>query len=234
MLHIRRKGVFLLAFLCLVFGTSPIANAYTVYDCWTSHEGWGESAANFTTNSQVVYFNVSCSSYYTYINNKWYRPNGTEENDIGTNVLAHWVYEGGFCVGFYAWMVIEGKDRESGEWRVEHWAQDVYNEWHLMCTNYITITEAVSNPTFSPSPGIYNSPQEVAISCSTPSATIHYTTDGNEPTKSSPIYSSPINISETTTIKVKAYKDGLAPSDVITGIYTIATAMPWLLLLLGE
>lgn len=141
MLRKIRNGVFLLALLCLAFGGSSIANAYTVYDCWISQDGWGESATNFTTNSDFVYFNVSCNSYYTFISNKWYRPNGTQENDIGTSILAHPVYDKGLFVGFYAWMVIEGKDREPGEWRVEHWAQDAYSKWHLMCTKYFTITE---------------------------------------------------------------------------------------------
>jgi hypothetical protein len=98
------------------------------------------------------------------------------------------------------------------------------------------ITEAVDNPLFSPQPGTYTTSQTVTLSCATPSATIHYTTDGSAPTESSLLYSAPIAISETTTLKAKAYKykSGLAPSDTVTGLYTIVKPMPWIPLLLDE
>jgi hypothetical protein len=234
MCYLKKRVFYSIVVLCFLFGASSMANAYKVYDCWTSHDGWGDPDSSFTTNSEAVYFNVRNSSWYSYIRNKWYRPNGTEEKDIGTNILAHWVYEKGLCVGFYTWMVIEGKDREPGEWRVEHWAQDVYDKWYLMCTNYFTITEAVSNPLFSPQPGTYTTPQTVTLSCATLSATTHYTTDGSSPTESSPVYSTPITIAETTTVKARAYKSGITPSDTVTGLYRIVRPMPWIPLLLDE
>ena len=131
--------------LFFVFFISTGANAYVVYSCWTSQEGWGESASNFTTNSQAVYLNVRASSYTGFMTNKWYRPDGTREYDIGTNILGHPVYEGGLFAGFWTYMVIKGKDREHGQWRVEHWVQDVLRVWHRMCTTYFTIAEAMSN-----------------------------------------------------------------------------------------
>ena len=65
-----------------------------------------------------------------------------EEDDTGTNLLAHPVYDGGLFVGFWTYMVIRGKNREKGQWRVEHWVLDVSYEWHLMCTTYFMITSA--------------------------------------------------------------------------------------------
>jgi hypothetical protein len=94
---------------------------------------------------------------------------------------------------------------------------------------------AVANPLFSAPPGTYTSPQTIALSCTTALATIYYTTDGSEPTQSSLVYSTPIYIAETTTIKAKAYKSGLTQSDTVTGIYTISKHMPYIpLLLLDE
>ena len=80
----------------------------------------------------------------------------------------------------------------------------------------------VSTPTFSPAGGTYTSAQNVTISCSTSGATIYYTTNGSTPTASSTVYSSAISISETTTLKAIAIKDGTS-SNVATATYTISS-----------
>jgi len=51
-----------------------------------------------------------------------------------------------------------------------------------------------------------------AIGTATPNATIHYTTDGSEPTEKSPIYTAPLHFTSSTTLKAKAYREGFAPS----------------------
>ncbi|MDR2970404.1 MAG: chitobiase/beta-hexosaminidase C-terminal domain-containing protein [Bacteroidales bacterium] len=78
----------------------------------------------------------------------------------------------------------------------------------------------VANPTFSPSSGTYNTPQNVSINCATEGATIHYTTDGSAPTTSSETFSTPIFVENTTTIKAFAVKDGLDPSNVVSATYS--------------
>lgn len=55
-----------------------------------------------------------------------------------------------------------------------------------------------------------------AIASATPGATIRYTTDGSEPTEKSALYTAPLQISATTTIKAKAYRDGYKPSQTMT------------------
>ena len=50
-------------------------------------------------------------------------------------------------------------------------------------------------------------------------ATIHYTLDGNDPTKASTTYSTPFTVDATTTVKAIAVKDGVA-SNVATATYT--------------
>jgi hypothetical protein len=78
----------------------------------------------------------------------------------------------------------------------------------------------VANPTFSPVGGTYNTPQNVTINCATEGATIHYTTDNSTPTESSPTFSTPILVENTTTIKALAVKSGLEPSSVVSATYT--------------
>ncbi len=88
-------------------------------------------------------------------------------------------------------------------------------------------TETVATPTFSPAAGTYNAAQSVSISCATGGATIRYTTDGSDPTKSSDIYFSPISVTTTgTTIKAKAFKTEMDPSSVSSATYTIKPNQP--------
>lgn len=82
----------------------------------------------------------------------------------------------------------------------------------------------VANPTFSPAPGTFGTPQSVSISSTTPGARILYTTNGNTPVDghvSSRLYSTPVNIAQTTQLKARAFLDGSISSGVSVGNYTI-------------
>ena len=93
----------------------------------------------------------------------------------------------------------------------------------LGCSNIVTTTK-VATPTFSPAAGTYTTDQTVTISTATSGATIYYTTNGDTPTTSSSVYSSPISIAgngTSKTIKAIAAKTGMTTSDVASGSYTI-------------
>ncbi len=83
--------------------------------------------------------------------------------------------------------------------------------------------QTVATPTFSPAGGTYSSAQNVTISCATSGATIRYTTDGTNPTSTSTIYSAPINVASTKTIKAKAFKSGMTDSAEASSTYTISS-----------
>lgn len=59
---------------------------------------------------------------------------------------------------------------------------------------------------------------EVTITCATEGATIHYTTDGTEPTSASAVYSEPIAIVDDTTFKAIAMKLDMNDSAVATAL----------------
>ena len=91
-----------------------------------------------------------------------------------------------------------------------------------------TYTIQVATPAFNPPDGTYTGSVTVTIGVATGGATIYYTTDGTTPTSSSPVYTDPIAITETTTIQAMAAADGMADSDVASATYTIQPATPTL------
>lgn len=76
-------------------------------------------------------------------------------------------------------------------------------------------------PTATPPAGEVTSGATVALASTTQNAVIRYTTDGSAPTETSTAYSSPIAITEETTIKAIATAEGLTASDVLEAHYTL-------------
>lgn len=91
--------------------------------------------------------------------------------------------------------------------------------WSLGAYSY---GSGVVAPAFSPVAGTYTSSQSVTITSGTAGATIRYTVDGSTPSSSvGTIYSVPVTISTTTTLKAIAYNGVDADSSVTSGLYTI-------------
>lgn len=81
-----------------------------------------------------------------------------------------------------------------------------------------------ATPTFSPAAGSYTSAQTVTLSTTTPSAVIYYTTNGSTPTTGSAVYSSPVSVATTETLKAIAVASGYTASGVGSASYTINAA----------
>ena len=78
----------------------------------------------------------------------------------------------------------------------------------------------VADTKFNPDRGFYDSPISVEITTDTPGAIIRYTTNGATPTATSgTVYSGPIRISRTTTLRAAAFKLGLDATNVDTQTY---------------
>lgn len=87
-------------------------------------------------------------------------------------------------------------------------------------------TPTAAFPTFSITgfekvPGTYFNTASVSLNSETEGATIHYTTNGSTPTTSSTVYSTPIVLTTTTTIKAMAVKSGMDNSAVTERTITI-------------
>jgi hypothetical protein len=78
----------------------------------------------------------------------------------------------------------------------------------------------VGDTHFSANRGYFTSPFDVAISTDTPGAQIRYTLDGSPPTATTGlVYSSPVHIATTATLRAAAFLAGYTPSNVDTETY---------------
>ena len=84
-----------------------------------------------------------------------------------------------------------------------------------------TFTSQTAPVTFSPAGGTYGSAQSVTLSDVDTSAKIYYTTDGSTPSASSTLYTAPISVTVSKTIKAIAIDPALQNSNVTTAVYTI-------------
>ena len=120
------------------------------------------------------------------------------------------------------------------------WTTDATNHYNYFYLNYTVgsasyissivityepstgpVTPTCATPTFSPAAGTYTQAQNVSISCATEGATIYYTTNGDEPTTNSTVYTANINVSTNMTIKAMAAKADYNNSPVASATYTI-------------
>jgi hypothetical protein len=103
--------------------------------------------------------------------------------------------------------------------------RDTNDNWGAFSAIFLNVTssgiEQAATPTFSPTPETYDGSQAVIIRTSSPDAIIYYTTNGDDPNEESAPYEQPLYFNFTTTLKARAYKDGWAPSDIVTENYVI-------------
>jgi hypothetical protein len=86
---------------------------------------------------------------------------------------------------------------------------------------WVVPAEVVATLTINPVSGTFTSPQSVVLSTSTAGASIRYTTDGATPSATvGTVYTGPIAVTATTTIKAIAYKAGMSDTALVTGVYT--------------
>jgi len=78
-----------------------------------------------------------------------------------------------------------------------------------------------AKPILSPNEGVYASNQTVTITSSTQGANIYYTTDGSIPTNASTLYTQPIAVNNTMSIRAIAISPGFANSPIETNSYII-------------
>lgn len=93
-------------------------------------------------------------------------------------------------------------------------------------TNGLGFTGYAEAPSITVPGGLYERPLEgdTAVTIAVPPNTVvRYTTDGTDPTDSSPAYTEPIEVRSNTVIRARSYREGVEPSMVVSQTYLIAT-----------
>jgi len=92
----------------------------------------------------------------------------------------------------------------------------------ILTVVYTIVPAAI--PTFDRPAGIYTTNQTVTIRDATTDAVIYYTTDGVAPTTDSAVYTGPISIDHTTTLRAIAVRPNGPASGNFTAVFTIEPA----------
>ncbi|MCI0748296.1 MAG: CotH kinase family protein [Verrucomicrobia subdivision 3 bacterium] len=77
---------------------------------------------------------------------------------------------------------------------------------------------------FYPPGGVYTNDLSVQLLSPIAGAVIRYTLDGSLPTQTSPIYSTPVVVTNSLRIRARVFADGYVPSDIAGASYTVAGA----------
>jgi hypothetical protein len=114
----------------------------------------------------------------------------------------------------------EDSDLEAGAYTYHVTAIYEQGESNPSDTSTATVN-MVAIPEFSPEPGYYEEEIELIISCETEDAEIYFTLDDSEPTHESLLYTEPVMLDSTVTVKARAFKEDWLPSEIAEGLYEI-------------
>jgi hypothetical protein len=113
---------------------------------------------------------------------------------------------------------------------LKFFSMDMAGNTESVKTESYTVDTIAPATTASPEGGTFLTPQSVSLSCTDGTgsgcALIYYTLDGSTPAIGKPIYTSPINIASTTTLKFLARDNAGNTEGVNTQSYTILDTIP--------
>lgn len=225
------RKIFTLLTMCLLASSAWAVDI--VFDATVDIGNGSSTAGEFTIEKDGITVHVeqgvANGTHYRFYKNK----KVTISSEIGamTKIVFDCVGAGNEQYGS------GGFTAEPGEYSVSEklgiWNNAGVDQVVFTATNFqvratkITVTvggeAGLMAPRISPAGGEYHAAVEVSMTCSTSGANIHYTTDGSNPTTSSPKYSAPFQVpfqvGKTVTVKAISAKDGEV-SNVVSAAYT--------------
>ena len=118
------------------------------------------------------------------------------------------------------WASSAGTNAANSEWIVMD-ADDYSNIGMHTANCGGSTTPVAALPLFSVPSGTYFESFDVTLTSDTPNAEIYYTTDGSDPDDNATLYTAPIPVTASLSIKAIAYADGFDPSNISTANYEI-------------
>lgn len=219
--------------------SAPGASSVTIADSKITSDVAGNIKWNISGNATDGY-----TFYPNGDSESWlYCTNTNNGVRVGTNTNKTFAISGGYLkhsgtsryVGIYNsqdWRCYTGTDGN-----IKDQTFKFYKYSAGSASDYMTTCAAEGTceaPSFSPVAGTFDEAQDITLKTSTPSAHIYYTLDGTDPDNGSAKYSTPIHITQNTTIKAITYADGLTKSSISTGVFNIRYAQPTFSLAAGE
>ncbi len=98
----------------------------------------------------------------------------------------------------------------------------------------VTLALTVATPSITPNGGTFADSVSVAIQTATSGAAMYYTLDGSTPTMASSLYAGAMTLTNSATIKAKAFKSGSNPSMVASSSFTKATGNTYYVSTIGN
>ena len=91
----------------------------------------------------------------------------------------------------------------------------------VVAANYSIYEDTVGAVVATPAGGDYSTAVDVSLATTTAGAVVRYTLDGTEPGPASAVYSEPVHLAQTTTLKAKAFRGGWVPSQTLSALYQL-------------
>jgi len=135
------------------------------------------------------------------------------------------IYVYAYWIQFWYWAGVDLGDWEDGD------ILDVEFDWRpsfpkipmFRSGTIVELDSPVATPTATPANRTFTNSVNVTLSTETDGATIHFTTDGSEPTTTSTPFTAPIALTATTTIRAIAVADGMEDSEELYVRFTRQT-----------
>lgn len=124
------------------------------------------------------------------------------------------------CIAFRNYTTNNGTFNVFGAYADGNASSEEYNFALDIFVDASEHTPIVARPTITPNGGEFETTVEVTLACATEDATIYYTLNGETPTTESTLYVEPFTLSETTTVKAIAVKEGMDNSAVAEATFT--------------
>ncbi len=177
-----------------------------------------------TSSAITVTSGVAASPYFNLAGGTYHSPQSLILTDPTPGATIYYTYTASGATPTTASTVYAGPITINTSGTVEAIATAPgFSQSHISSKAYVySALSPAAPPFFSLAGGTYNTPHNLTLTDSTPSSTIYYTTNGSAPTTSSTVYSAPITIAATETVKAAAIAPGfsLGPASSKSYVYT--------------